>query len=172
MTSTHRRRRAQRGFSLIELMSVVAIVSVLSSVALPMYQQFTIKVKKSERTRFMHEIEQAVFDYHGEHDSFPLDFGMGTSMLWAPPSPNFPPEPTKRNFDAELGDWRRLVFRPAGPVYYTYQVFGWQAGSEVFVQVWTYGDLDGDGLWNEMFHHYQFTDGRWELLWEWEFGAA
>ncbi len=54
------KKQLQKGFTLIELMIVVAIIGILASIALPAYQDYTIRAKISESLTLSAEAKTAV----------------------------------------------------------------------------------------------------------------
>lgn len=54
------KQQAQKGFTLIELMIVVAIIGILAAVALPAYQDYTAKAKASNAIGSLNALKTAV----------------------------------------------------------------------------------------------------------------
>ena len=64
-------RRVQQGFTLIELMIVVAIIGILAAIAIPAYQDYTIRAQVTEGLNLADAVKVAVSDYYTQNGSFP-----------------------------------------------------------------------------------------------------
>jgi type IV pilus assembly protein PilA len=65
------KRAIQKGFTLIELMIVVAIIGILAAVALPAYQDYTIRAQVTESLSLASGLKTAVADYFSASGAFP-----------------------------------------------------------------------------------------------------
>jgi type IV pilus assembly protein PilA len=66
-----RRIKNRRGFTLIEMMIVVAIIGILAATAIPMYRNHTVKAKISEAVRGINTVACALGDYYSDEGFWP-----------------------------------------------------------------------------------------------------
>jgi type IV pilus assembly protein PilA len=70
-------KKAQQGFTLIELMIVVAIIGILAAIAIPAYSDYTKKAQASEGFALLDGLKTSMGEHF--HDS-------GAMAGWAPPT--------------------------------------------------------------------------------------
>jgi type IV pilus assembly protein PilA len=74
LTKEKSMKRVQQGFTLIELMIVVAIVGILAAIALPAYQDYVVRSKMSEAEAALAACKTSVAEYLSTHaGTFPTD---------------------------------------------------------------------------------------------------
>jgi prepilin-type N-terminal cleavage/methylation domain-containing protein len=134
--------RAQRGFTLVELMVVVCIIGVLVSVAYPSYAAATLRARKSERDVVVTSIVRSAQNLVVRAGRYPTPGAFAAG--WNPP---LPVSTHRRTFDHAIAGWRELDVALEGTLYYAYLVVGEQAGGvPASLEVTALGDLDGDGV--------------------------
>ena len=67
----HTMNKAQQGFTLIELMIVVAIIGILASIAIPAYQDYTVRAKISEGIGIAAAGKMSVSEYYTSLGTMP-----------------------------------------------------------------------------------------------------
>ena len=108
-------RKAQKGFTLIELMIVVAIIGILAAIAIPNFLRFQLKSKSSEGKVNIAAIRTA-------EESYLAEFGVYVATAALNPAAAIPGA-TKQPWDLTPGlNFDQLGFAPEGNVFFQYGV--------------------------------------------------
>jgi prepilin-type N-terminal cleavage/methylation domain-containing protein len=147
-------RRA--GFTLVEMMVVVAIIGILSAIAIPSFRGYIQRSRTAEAVRFLGEIRQRQESYRAEFGVYCSVSGDGVSDMgaWAPAT--LPTGGGVAGWTGSPGAWSQLGADPGAAVRFQYRTVAGLPGttppgglgfdgSTFWFVAQARGDLDDDG---------------------------
>jgi general secretion pathway protein G len=140
-----RRHSRTAGFTLIEVMITMTIIGILAAVAIPTFQIYQVRARRSEALTNLGAIGRALDSYYAEYNAY-----VGTTNSWPghPPGTGFNKLPWSPASEADFGP---TGWRPEGGLMYDYAVndgtFGGCtcAAGNCFTAS-AYGDMDADNI--------------------------
>ncbi len=105
-------RKTKKGFTLIELMIVVAIIGILAAIAIPNFLRFQLKSKTSEGKVNLSAMRTA-------EESYLAEFG---SYVSAPAAPAAVPGTTKAAWPVPSAGFDAIGWGPEGAVFFQYAI--------------------------------------------------
>jgi Tfp pilus assembly protein PilE len=146
----------------MELMTVVAIVGILSAVAIPTFTDYIYKSRTAEATEFLGVIRLREESYRAEFGVYCPTLASGADVTALNSHSNLVPNPDTTRRDSKVFTtntaWTQLGARPTGPVRFGYAVaagtpaeavatgLGWTtATADFWFVARAVGDLDADG---------------------------
>ena len=112
------------GFTLIELMIVVAIIGILAAIAIPNFLRFQLKAKSSEGKTNLAAIRTAEQSYYSEFGSYVSSAGLAPANTTTSSKVAFTP--------ATAPGFNTIGWQPEGQVYFSYGVGAAAPGTAFF----------------------------------------
>ncbi len=141
---TWMRKRHAKGFTLIELMIVVAIIGILAAVAIPAFMKYIKKSKTTEAAINVRKIYDGNVAYYDEDHVTQTGTVLTKYFVSVGPQPASVPGVNKTLGNWEDPGWQALKFGMDSPALYRYTSLSGGSGTTAFFTAQAEGNIDGD----------------------------
>lgn len=155
-----RRTRSSAGFTLVEVMIVVALIGVLASVAVPSFIAYQAKSRRSEAYSNLRAIASSQSSFYATKGVY-----YGTGLSWPDPAGYGGLGAHRMTWDAPSESaYSQLGWSPEGQVYYSYEtntpeVPGSGCTCSLCFSATAFGDVDENGQVSALMYSHPEPDG-------------